>query len=241
MNGQSEAASAFTNSNGILRNSSLTGISGFTNNASVSTVTGTNCDFDVTNSGAVLNIATILSGTGSVVATGSGLVDLLYTNTYTGNTTVSGGTLELNAPCVTNTVAINTNAVLNLNFAGTDQIAALSLGGTNQPSGLYNATTSPGFITGTGSLQVGSASSITGLAFTASPVVSGTSLTISGTNSGAGTFYVLTTTNLTAPISTWTPIWTNASSGSGSFTTNLLNAVNPALNQQFYLLSNTNN
>jgi fibronectin-binding autotransporter adhesin len=241
LNGQSEAASAFTNSNGVLRNSSLNGISGFTNNASVSTITGTNCDFDVTNSGAVLNIATVLSGTGSVVATGRGLVDLLYTNTYTGNTTVSGGTLELNAPCVTNMVAVNTNAVLNLNFAGTDQIAALSLGGTNQPSGLYNATTSPGFITGTGSLQVGSASSITGLAFTASPVVSGTSLTISGTNSGAGTFYVLTTTNLTAPIGTWTPIWTNVSSGSGSFTSNLLNAVNPALNQQFYLLSNTNN
>jgi len=44
-----------------------------------------------------------------------------------------------------------------------------------------------------------------------------------------------------APRNTWIPIWTNVLSGDGSFTTNLLNAVNPALNQQFYLLGNTNN
>jgi fibronectin-binding autotransporter adhesin len=240
LNGQSEAAGAFTDSNGVLRNSSINGISGFTNNVVPSTITGTNCVFDVTNSGAVLNIATVLSGSGSLVETGSGLVDLLYTNTYTGNTTVNGGTLELNAPCLTNTVAINTNAVLNLNFTGTDQIAALSLGGTNQPPGLYNATTTPGLITGTGSLQVGTPSSLTYLAFTAGPVVSGTSLSISVTNSGAGTAYVLTTTNLTAPLNTWMPIWTNVSSGSGSYTSNLLNTVNPAVNQQFFILSSTN-
>ena len=240
LNGQSEAAGDFTDTNGVLRNSSINGISGFTNNVVPSIIAGTDCDFDVTNSGAVLNVATVLSGTGSVVVTGNGLVDLLYTNTYTGNTTVSGGTLELNAPCVTNTVAINTNAVLNLNFTGTDQIAALYLGGTNQPPGLYNATTTPGLITGTGSLQVGTPSSLTYLAFTAGPVISGTSLSISITNSGAGTAYVLTTTNLAAPLNTWTPIWTNVSSGSGNYTSNLLNAVNPAVNQQFFILSSTN-
>ena len=80
-----------------------------------------------------------------------------------------------------------------------------------------------------------------GLKFTANPVVSGTSLTISATNSGAGTIYLLTSTNLAASINTWTPIWTNVLTGNGSFTTNLLNAVNPALKQQFYILSNTNN
>ena len=37
------------------------------------------------------------------------------------------------------------------------------------------------------------------------------------------------------------PIWTNVLTGNGSFTTNLSNAVNPALKQQFYLLGNTNN
>ena len=82
---------------------------------------------------------------------------------------------------------------------------------------------------------------LSALKFTASPVISGTSLTISATNTGAGSVYLLTSTNVAAPINTWTPIWTNVLGGNGSFTTNLVNAVNPALNQQFYLLGNTNN
>jgi T5SS/PEP-CTERM-associated repeat protein len=85
------------------------------------------------------------------------------------------------------------------------------------------------------------AAPLSALKFTASPVISGTSLTISATNTGAGAIYLLTSTNMAAPLNTWTPIWTNVSSGSGGFTTNLSNAVNPAQNQQFYLLGNTNN
>ncbi len=157
LNGNSETVSVLTNSNGVLRNSSTNGsISDISNSVpgNAITLSGTNCVFDVTNSGAVLNISAIVAGTGSLVTTGNGLVDLLYTNTYTGNTTVNGGTLELNVACITNMVAINTNAVMDLNFAGTDPIAALLLGGTNQPPGLYNASTAPSFFTGTGSLQV---------------------------------------------------------------------------------------
>ena len=82
---------------------------------------------------------------------------------------------------------------------------------------------------------------LSALKFTANPVISGTSLTISATNTGADTVYLLTSTNVAAPRNTWTPIWTNVLTGDGSFTTNLLNAVNPAQNQQFYLLGNTNN
>ena len=92
-----------------------------------------------------------------------------------------------------------------------------------------------------GYYTIGEYAALSGLKFTASPVISGTSLTISATNTGAGTVYLLTSTNVAAPLNTWTPIWTNVLSGNGSFTTNLLNAVNPALNQQFYLLGNTNN
>lgn len=88
---------------------------------------------------------------------------------------------------------------------------------------------------------VAAAGPLSALKFTASPVISGTSLTISATNTGAGTIYLLTSTNVAAPRNTWTPIWTNVLGGNGSFTTNLLNAVNPAWNQQFYLLGNTNN
>jgi autotransporter-associated beta strand protein len=81
---------------------------------------------------------------------------------------------------------------------------------------------------------------VTGLKFTASPVISGTSLTISGTNTGSGTIYLLTSTNVASPLSSWTPVWTNTTGGSGTFTTNLLNVVNPVLGRQFYILGNTN-
>jgi hypothetical protein len=116
------------------------------------------------------------------------------------------------------------------------------LNGTVQVPGIYNSTTGSPYITGPGSLLVGIlVNPLTGLKFTAAPVISGTSLTISATNSGAGTVYLLTTTNIATPLSAWTPVWTNVVGGSGSFSTNLSNAVNPALKQQFYMLSNTNN
>jgi hypothetical protein len=88
---------------------------------------------------------------------------------------------------------------------------------------------------------VTAAPAITGLNFTAVPVISGTSLTISGTNTGAGSVYLLTSTNIASPLSAWQPVWTNVFTGSSSFTTNVPNAVNPAFDKQFYLLSNTNN
>jgi hypothetical protein len=133
--------------------------------------------------------------------------------------------------------------VLQLDFAVTNSVTNLVLNGTVQVPGIYNSTTGSPYITGPGSLLVviPSAPSLSGLKFTAAPVISGTSLTISATNSGAGTVYLLTTTNIATPLSAWTPVWTNVVGGSGSFSTNLSNAVNPALKQQFYLLSNTNN
>jgi hypothetical protein len=94
-----------------------------------------------------------------------------------------------------------------------------------------------------GSITLASASSgsLSGLKFTVAPVVSGTSLSFSATNSGSGTVYLLTSTNLSTPIGLWTPIWTNVLGGSGTITTNLSNAVKAGAAQQFYILSNTNN
>ncbi len=80
----------------------------------------------------------------------------------------------------------------------------------------------------------------TGLKFIGGPMINGTSLTISLTNTGGGTYYLLTSTNLTAPLNTWTPVFTNTASGSGTLTTSVPNAVNPALGQQFYILSTKN-
>ena len=194
---------------------------------------------------ATLGTATIAPNVGGgLTKQNSGTLTLSGANTYTGNTMVNGGTLEIVQPVIPtySTVSVAAGAVLQVDFAGTNMVTNLVLNGTSQAPGVYNSTTGSPYITGTGSLLVGiPPNPLTGLKFTAAPVISGTSLTISATNSGAGSVYLLTTTNLTTPISLWTPIWTNSLSGSGSFKTNLLNAVNPAFKQQFYLLSNTNN
>ena len=71
------------------------------------------------------------------------------------------------------------------------------------------------------------------------PVV--TSLTLNGTNAvfagtnglNNGTFYVLTTTNLTLPRSSWTRIATNVFNGSGNF--NFTNPVTASDKQRFYI------
>jgi hypothetical protein len=130
-----------------------------------------------------------------------------------------------------------------LDFTVTNSVTNLVLNGVSQSPGIYNSTTGSPYITGAGSLLVvvPSAPTLSSLKFSAAPVISGTTLTISATNTGAGTVYLLTSTNVAAPVSTWRPIWTNVLGGSGSFSTNLLNAVNPSFKQQFYLLSNTHN
>jgi autotransporter-associated beta strand protein len=194
---------------------------------------------------ATLGTATIAPNvSGGLIKQDTGTLTLSGANTYTGNTTVNGGTLELVQATIPtySTVTVTNGAVLQLDFAVTNMVTNLVLNGMSQLPGIYNSTNGSPYITGTGSLLVGiPAPTLSYLKFNASPVISGTTLTISATNSGAGTVYLLTTTNLAAPISTWTPIWTNSLSGSGSFNTNLPNAVNPALKQQFYLLSNTHN
>jgi autotransporter-associated beta strand protein len=194
-------------------------------------------------SAATLGTATIAANTGGgLTKQNSGTLTLSGANTYTGNTTVNAGTLEIVQPTIPtySTVTVAGGAVLQLDFAVTNTATNLVLNGVSQVPGVYNSTTGSPYITGTGSLLVG-IPPLSGLKFTAAPVISGTTLTISAANMGAGTVYLLTSTNVVAPINTWTPIWTNVLSGSGSFTTNLLNAVNPAFKQQFYRLSDTNN
>ena len=65
--------------------------------------------------------------------------------------------------------------------------------------------------------------------------VSGGNLVLSGTGGVTnGTYYVLTSTNLAAPLTNWTPLLTNQFDGSGNF--NFTNAIPPWAPQLFYLL-----
>ena len=108
---------------------------------------------------------------GGLTAVGSGVLALTATNTYTGNTIVGAGTLELVNPGLASasTVVVSNGAFLQLDFAGTNNVAGLVLNGVSQPQGAYNSTTSPTYITGTGSLVVGpvTASNPTNITFTA--------------------------------------------------------------------------
>jgi Alpha galactosidase C-terminal beta sandwich domain len=68
-----------------------------------------------------------------------------------------------------------------------------------------------------------------------SMVVSGGNLIFNGTGGTTnGSYYVLTSTNLAAPLPNWTPVATNAFDGSGNFS--VTNAVNSNSTQQYYLI-----
>jgi hypothetical protein len=135
------------------------------------------------------------------------------------STNVVAGTFAFNTPSATPSVTANQSAT----FTPTDLTR-------------YNPITLTVSVT-----VVAAPSAVTALKFIGSPAVSGTTLTISGTNTGGGTFYLLNATNATAVRNTWKPLWTNVAAGSSSFTTNLSGAVTPALGKQFYILSTTNN
>jgi autotransporter-associated beta strand protein len=100
----------------------------------------------------------VISGTGSLIQSGSGLLTLSGNNTYTGNTIIQVGTLELVNPVLyTNSaVAISNGAAIQLDFSVTNSVGALVLNGVTKPAGVYGSSTPGGYITGNGFLQVAS-------------------------------------------------------------------------------------
>jgi hypothetical protein len=69
-------------------------------------------------------------------------------------------------------------------------------------------------------------------------------VTLNGTNAQTGgTYYLLTSTNVTNKLSLWTPVWTNVvvtNGANNAFTFIGTNVITPGSGQQFYILSNTN-
>jgi len=102
------------------------------------------------------NYSGVIGGNVSLVVAGLANQYLAGTNTYTGNTTVLGGSLELAQPTLapSATVSVANGAILQLDFTVTNTIAQLVLNGVSQPLGVYNNATSSAFINGSGSLQV---------------------------------------------------------------------------------------
>jgi autotransporter-associated beta strand protein len=112
----------------------------------------------------------IISGAGSFVQAGSGTTTLSLANTYSGNTTVSSGTLVLGSVNPNNqssTVTIGASGILRLTFTGTDTVGKIFIAGIQRPAGIYGHTSSGAtnggfgvgafdawFATGTGTLTV---------------------------------------------------------------------------------------
>lgn len=108
-----------------------------------------------------LTVSQVLTGSGGFTKSGTGTLTLSAANTYTGPTSVNAGTLSVTSAFFGNTSAISiaSGAVLNLPHGLTDQVGSLTINGTSMPAGIYDSTTSPGVITGTGKLSVTGAAS----------------------------------------------------------------------------------
>lgn len=107
---------------------------------------------------------TIVNSTGfktSVNKTGNGKWILSGASTYTGNTSVSAGSLTLTTAFLANVADVNltTGATLNLTFAGSDTINQLRIDGVVQSAGTWggpasSATFKTALISGSGILNV---------------------------------------------------------------------------------------
>jgi autotransporter-associated beta strand protein len=81
-------------------------------------------------------------------------------NTYTGDTTITDGTLKLDFPCLNDASTITIDGVLELAHGQTDTVNKLFIGGVEQAPGLYKAVGALGAgtpipqLTGTGKLDV---------------------------------------------------------------------------------------
>jgi autotransporter-associated beta strand protein len=93
---------------------------------------------------------------GGLTKLGSGRLILLQPSTYTGDTTVTDGVLEVMQLYLddASSVAIADGSMMDLNFQGIDVIEQLILSGVAQGPGIYDAVTDPDFFAGTGALQV---------------------------------------------------------------------------------------
>ncbi|WP_420564761.1 DUF4347 domain-containing protein [Thalassobaculum sp.] len=133
----------------------------------------------------------VISGTGGLTKTGTGVLTLSGTNTHTGTTTVSAGTVRLaggNAIADTATVNVAAGATLDLNGtsetigtltgSGTVTLGAASLTLTNAAASSFTGT-----LTGTGTFTVASGVTLRGTGTYSTPVEVQNGATIAPGNS----------------------------------------------------------
>jgi autotransporter-associated beta strand protein len=103
----------------------------------------------------------IISGTGGVIKTGSGSLNLTGANTYTGDTTVNNGILALDGAAIPDTNKLSINSGGAVGITGNETVSTLFIEGVEMAEGTYGATDSGAahiddtHFTGTGVLTVG--------------------------------------------------------------------------------------
>ncbi|HEX3799928.1 MAG TPA: autotransporter-associated beta strand repeat-containing protein [Verrucomicrobiae bacterium] len=153
INGDTETITTLTFNGGIFKDSADNATAELT--TSTSFVLGaSNCVIEVDGTNGILDIPGGISGTGSFIKTGPGQLVLLGTNTYTGSTTISNGTIALSGVAAftgSSIVLATTNAVIDVSAAydtngnATDELV-LTSGQTLSGIGNINGslTNSPG-------------------------------------------------------------------------------------------------
>jgi len=105
--------------------------------------------------GNLITLSGVLSGNGGLIVAGGGTLELSGANTYTGDTTVNAGTLQLDVTGSSISVfRVANGALLNLNYNGNYVVASCYTGGVALPPGTYNNGNFSTFISGPGNLVV---------------------------------------------------------------------------------------
>ena len=171
----------------------------------------------------------VLRNTGGTLALtkiGLGTLILTGTNTYTGNTIVNAGTLEIGVACIApnSTVLVADGAVLQLDFAETNAVAGFITNGVSLPVGVYSAANVAPFLAGPGSLEVAPPQPLI-----APVTVSGTNLVVSVPTVLGFNYVLQSTTNLTPTI-----IWNDESTNAGTGGNLILNVpIEPGKPEKF--------
>jgi len=250
-----------TNSGGTLLVNGQVGPGAVIVQTNAATIGGSNAIAILGGSGTITGPVTIQAGgeltSGSQTTAG---VQNIGTLTVNSSVTFQGGSkafVLVNKTANTHSLVTVSGALayngtlIATNISGTsvvgDQYTVFSAGGTGN---FTNIVGTPGaglawsFAPSSGVLSV-----VVGAGpapFTVPPHIStitltGTNLTVTGTNAQSGAlYYMLTSTNLQTPLNQWIPVGTNIAPGANNFSFTITNAVNPKDPRQFYIFSSTN-